>query len=218
MQGGIIPIRGKLRTMTGLIQNIQTSAQYWKRGPEIWKDVIAADETLHWNGRPKQGLRPTLITILVIIWTCISPVLWWYALVWLGESNQQRDVTHWLVVAIFSCIGLAFIVLPIAIVAIDVWLRHLLYYAVTDRRVLILDAQGGPPFHVTGYPLSGDMKLRLTGGRYPSIWFDDMVDAHGMSAEISYDSRRPKAFRLLQDGKDVRDLIRKLAAGINLKG
>ena len=219
--------------MASFFATLEQSRPYRDLGPEIWEAVLEPSELLLWTGRPARGLRLTQMAAgMIAIAIAGHGVL---ALVLFAVMPETGSPPLG-VLAILGIMSVALIAMPVLLALAETWMRDFLYYAVTDRRAVILDTQGGPPFRLTDFEIGPGMDLSISAGRLRTLWFRPRVatsiepprlathaDPRRLSAglnartraraEITYDSSTPAAFRFLEDAEAVHDLIGQLADG-----
>ncbi len=102
-----------------------------------FSDRLLTGEAVIWSGRPGQGLRLTPVDALLIP----------FSLMWCGFAVfWETKVLQSAAPGFFALWGVPFIVIGIYFVVgrfpVDAWVRANTYYAVTDRRILIV--RSGP--------------------------------------------------------------------------
>lgn len=106
-----------------------------------FQPFLFSDERILWSGQPKQGLafsgRDTLLIPFSLMWGGFA--IFWNLMVWLGPfGTSSGDSPDWF----FKLWGLPFLFVGLYFIAgrffHDAWLRKTLFYAVTDKRILVL--------------------------------------------------------------------------------
>jgi hypothetical protein len=121
---------------------------------DVFQDKLLAGERVVWSGRPAQGILFTPRDILMIPFS----LLWGgFAIFW--ETTVVTAGAPWF----FALWGVPFVAAGLMLIfgrfLIDAYLRERLYYAITDRRVLIarmapfaaftsIALESGPPVHL----------------------------------------------------------------------
>ncbi|MEJ6395170.1 hypothetical protein V8J82_18045 [Gymnodinialimonas sp. 2305UL16-5] len=209
------------------------SRPYRNLGPEVWDDELEPGEKLLWTGRPARGLRLTQEVAALLGFAIAAHGVGAFILyLTIGENGQIPTAP----LVFLGFLSFIFIGISVLFIWFETSMRNCLYYAVTDRRAIILNTHEGPPFRQTSYPITPDLKLSVSLGRRQTLWFkprvETSVDKSGLvtyadpkqvragahmnvraTAQISFDSTAPKSFRFLEDARAVRDLIEQVADG-----
>lgn len=131
-------------------------------------------ERVLWEGQPAQGLlmtsRDALLIPFSLVW-CGFAVFWTF-----GANGMGAPPFFLLWGAMFICIGLYFVV---GRFAADAWLRRRTYYAVTDRRVLILRLAPLSKFTAIGLSQLPDLDLTERNDGRGTIRFGQAISMWG---------------------------------------
>ncbi|MBO9714381.1 hypothetical protein [Sphingomonas sp.] len=165
---------------------------------------LARGERLLWSGRPRQGIVFTPSDVLMIPFSLLwgGFAFFWETMVILSDAP-----------IFFRLWGVPFVLVGSYIIAgrffHDAWVRAHSWYAVTDRRVLIL--RTGPLGELTALDIRSlpDLQLRLGwSGRgtilFAEAWQNRPWDRHASWGPAS--SRTPQ-FTMIRDAERVFDLI-----------
>ena len=124
-----------------------------------FRPYLLTGERILWSGQPKQGIalsaRDTLLIPFSLLWGGFA--IFWNVGVWTTIPANGGGLFFRLWGLPFLALGLYFIV---GRFFYDAWLRQRLYYAVTDRRVLIL--RGNPPLKLTSRDIQSLPMLELS--------------------------------------------------------
>jgi hypothetical protein len=171
---------------------------------------LAPGERLLWAGRPKQGFALRgwdivywpLSLLMVVAGTYITVVEWRKP----GATGTLIFVLLWTAAAYYAAFGRFFM---------DRWQRSLTYYAVTDRRAIILTREN--PDYIQSINLSTLKKVTYsrrsdnTGTLEfdrPSVFtFQGRLDTARGSSFPSMQPELTPAFEMIADARQVRDLI-----------
>ncbi len=140
----------------------------------IFQNRLLSRERILWSGMPAQGLRLTGRDLFLIpfslLW-CGFAIFWTYS-----ATRQGAPLFFDLWGAMFVCIGL-FLVFGRFIA--DAWLRRRIYYAVTNRRILI--ARKAPFSNFTSLDLERlpDVQLTDESGTRGSLRFGSTTSSSG---------------------------------------
>lgn len=125
-------------------------------GNEIFQGRLLPRERLLWNGTPAQGLlfsgRDIFLIPFSLVW-CGFAIFWTYSATGMG-APMFFEIWG----AMFVCIGLFMV---FGRFAFDAWLRRRTYYAVTNRRILIM--RRAPSASFTSLDLDRIPDVRLVG-------------------------------------------------------
>jgi len=128
-------------------------------------------EKIVWSGRPKQGLMLTGRDGLLIPF---SLMLGGFAFFW--ESSVLRSPNAPVVMVLF---GIPFVLIGLFMIfgrfIIDAWIRTGVFYALTDRRVLILRSLPSASFQSVSLELLPDATLNETSDGRGTIRFGAAV-------------------------------------------
>lgn len=123
---------------------------------QLFQGRLLPHERILWSGTPAQGLlfssRDVFLIPFSLLW-CGFAIFWTYS-----ASRQGAPLFFDAWGAMFVCIGL-FMVFGRFI--FDAWLRQRIYYAVTNRRILIL--RRAPSANFTSIDLERVPDVQLTG-------------------------------------------------------
>ena len=127
---------------------------------------LLARETMRWSGRPRQGLMLTARDAFLIPFS----MLWGgFAIFWEAEAlltNAPWFMALW---------GVPFVVVGLFIIfgrlPFDAWLRRRVFYALTDRRVLILRESPWGSFKAVALDRLSDATLTEGSGGRDTIRF-----------------------------------------------
>ena len=145
----------------------------------VFGDRLAAGERLLWTGRSAGGLllsgRDAFLIPFSLLWGGFAIV--WETMVLLGISRARASPSSTAnfhatgaIALIFPLFGSVFVIVGLFLIfgrfMVDAWLRKGMFYALTDRRVLILKTR--PTLNFTSLPLDRLPALGLSergGGR-----------------------------------------------------
>ena len=171
---------------------------------------LAPGELLLWAGRPKQGFALRgwdivywpLSLLMVVAGTYITVVEWRNP----GNTGTLIFVLLWTAAVYYAAFG-RFLM--------DRWQRSLTYYAVTDRRAIILTRE--TPAYIQSINLStlkkvtysrrGDDTGTLEFDRPSVFTFQGRLDTARGASFPSMQSELTPAFEMIADAREVRDLI-----------
>ncbi len=128
-------------------------------GSEGLLDRLLPGEHVLWSGRPRQGLMLCSQDLMLVPFSLI-----WGGFVLFVSIGAIQDARNVGLVQFLLAFLLVFgVYLIFGRFLVDAWMRSHLYYAVTDRRVLILRA--GPLGKFTSMPIAQLPPIDLTEGR-----------------------------------------------------
>lgn len=123
---------------------------------QVFQGRLLSHERILWSGTPAQGLlfssRDVFLIPFSLLW-CGFAVFWTYMA---AKQGSPLFFDAW--GAMFVCIGLFFV---FGRFVFDAWVRRRMYYAVTNRRILIM--RQAPSANFTSIDLDRIPDVQLTG-------------------------------------------------------
>ena len=181
-----------------------------KNAHDILNSFLAPDETILWEGRPRQGLmfRPS---DLFVIPFCL---MWWLILILWGTVIMTGEVPWFFVVLCipFVLIGLYFL---IGRHWLDILYRKHSYYSITNKRAILVSGFFHYSFKSFGHEEKIDMKIRKGRSDSGSIFFGQPkplyklleIMTYPRVMDLGYDQYGYACFDSVENAKDVYELL-----------
>lgn len=171
-----------------------------------WRPYLDPGEQVLWSGRGGGGIAFSSIDFFLIpfflIWTSIPAMVFFVP----GDGEGAPPLPILFIPALFLIIGSYMLV---GRFFVDAFRRTNTFYAVTDRRALILKQAFGARFH--SIPLTPELELNVTPGAKTTITFG-AKGALGSLVKMQHHvfgmAAGDDSFEQIPDGQHVYKLIR----------
>lgn len=180
---------------------------------------LQPDEQLLWSGRPNARRLFTLFDIYLVPFSLLwggFAIFWETLVVWSALSRRDAgDIVPILFGLIFVAIGLYMI---FGRFIVKRYTRSHTYYAVTDRRVLVLSTAFRHTVRSASLKRLPGLELSVRRGGRGTVTFGHWGGMSAMYANSGLDwfgwgsGQRPLAFYDLDDARSVYELVDRLAA------